>query len=782
MTVDSLTSGDAARADDIVRFFERVLPRQGFFVTATSRENVAGMPHELHRDFHDAADGVACCAGDCHMYFAPASFNVDGRSGDNAQTVRSFWVDLDCGPIKPYPDQAAAVGALATFRRATGLWKPLIVNSGHGIHAYWSLDADIAAAEWRRLATSLKRAAADLGLHADPSRTSDVASLMRVPGSDNVKGGGRLPVSVLHWGEVGTCAQLEGALAAYAAPQLMPSLTIEVRPAYFDTVPMESLFSLSATDLSRLESALMDIPPANLRDRDMWRKAALLPLTAEAVMYPESDAALRELFHKASGQPGAWEGSKGHEGGYSRAANDRAWARAVADARSRWAKGQGIIGVGTLFHVAAEHGWRDSALTDESAESVVSAAPSVSATAAPAHAGLPAIDPTTWQGKAVPSRKWVIPGLLAAGSAALLTGKGGEGKSLLGQQTATCLASGIGLLGVPVEPASAIYITLEDSEDELHRRQTDINAALGCRHADLSRLRLVSLLGHSDTELVTFGRDGSARRGTLFDRIEALALELGASFVCLDHAAHFFGGNENDRHQVTVFTNLLNGLSLRIDGCVMLLGHESKAGAAYSGSTAWQGGVRQHWHIGRPVAVDGASIDPDERVLTLAKANYAQRGGEIAFVWERGAFVQRRPGLVSSTQSRDDAIFLDCLKAANVQQRAVSHSRNASNYAPKTFVAMPQAQKLRSDALAAAMVRLFTRGEISGDQRLWQRSNRDWVNGISTVESARGCVRPPVHDSHVLVYDNTCPTVHVPRCLYILYTGVPLSGAPPEYE
>ena len=751
MTVDSLASGDAARADDIVRFFERVLPRQGFFVTATSRENVAGMPHELHRDRHHAAAGVARCAGNRHVYFAPASFNADGRSGDNAQTVRSFWVDLDCGPGKPYPDQAVAAGALATFRRALGLWKPLIVNSGRGIHAYWTLDDDITATEWRRLATSLKRAAADLGLRADPSRTADVASLMRVPGSDNVKGGGRLPVSVLHWGEVGTRAQMEGALAAYATPaaQPMPSLTIGALPSYLATVPMESLFSLSATDLSRLESALMAIPPAKLRDYDMWRKAALLPLTAEAVMYPENDAALRELFHKASGQPDAWEGSKGHEGGYSRAANDRAWTIAVADARSRWAKEQGLIGVGTLFHIAAEHGWRDSALTDESAELVVSAAPSVSATAAPVHAGLPAIDPTTWQGKAVPSREWVIPGLLARKSAGLLTGAAGEGKSLLAQQAVTCLASGIGLLGVPVEPANAIYITLEDSADELHRRQTDINAALGCRHADLSRLRLVSLLGHSDTELVTFGRDGSARRGTLFDRIETLALEFGASFVCLDHAAHFFGGNENDRHQVTVFTNLLNGLSLRIDGCVMLLGHESKAGAAYSGSTAWQGGVRQHWHIGRPVAVDGASIDPDERVLTLAKANYAQRGSEIAFVWERGAFVQRRPGLVSSTQSRDDAIFLDCLKAANVQQRAVSHSRNASNYAPKTFVAMPQAQKLSSRALAAAMVRLFTRGEISGDQRLWQRSNRDWVNGISTVESAQGCVRPPVHDGHV---------------------------------
>jgi len=754
MPVDGLASGDAACADNIVRFLERVLPKQGYFATASLSTAGGDMRQEFHATVSAAVRAVDRIRFDGrNVFFSPAVFSAEQRTADKADVVRSFWVDIDCGPGKPHENQAAAVMALDLFRRTVGLWAPLIVNSGGGIHAYWPLDADVTPDDWRRVAACLKRAAAALGLHADPSRTADIASLMRAPGSFNLKDGGRRPVTVLRWGKVGSFAAFEAAVAADVAPNadVAPTLSIGPLPAYIAALPPGSFESLTRTDVDKLRSAAMAVPAAVWRDRDTWLRVLLFALASEAISDTSSAGALRDVLHAVSSQPEACAGSKGHESGYSRAWNDREWESALARSRSRWVAGEALSGAGSLFRLAIEHGWSDARLhLDANADGPPNhnaAANTQAGVVAARPLALSAIDPTTWQDKDVPRREWLIDGWVSRGSAAILSGTGGVGKSLVGQQVSTCLSIGVPFIGLPARSVGALYITSEDSEDELHRRQAAINQALGCGMADLGRLRLVSLLGEYDNELVLFGKDGTARRGPLFDKIKSLALDADVAFVCLDHAAHFFGGNENDRHQVTVFTNMLNELSLRINGSVMLLGHESKAGATYSGSTAWQGGVRQHWHLGRPGS-DGGSVNPDERVLSLAKANYAQRGSDLSFVWDRGAFVHRSPVSDFADGRCDDAVFLKCLAVATGQQRAVSHSRNAGNYAPKVFALMSEADRLKPQTLTSAMERLFSRGEIAADQRLWQRPNRDWVSGIAAINSAQGCVCPPVHDGH----------------------------------
>ena len=73
-------------------------------------------------------------------YFGCAKFEDDsGRTAKNAKWFKAFWLDLDCGEGKPYEDQAQALAALKSFCANTGLPKPILVNSGRGIHAYWSL-------------------------------------------------------------------------------------------------------------------------------------------------------------------------------------------------------------------------------------------------------------------------------------------------------------------------------------------------------------------------------------------------------------------------------------------------------------------------------------------------------------------------------------------------------------------------------------------------------------------------------------------------------------------
>lgn len=131
-------------------------------------------------------------------YFALGRFNEAGsREAAAVSAMRSFYLDLDCGPNKDYPDQVSALRALKAFVRATKLVKPIIVNSGRGLHVYWPLDADVPVSAWLPVAKRLKSACTTLGLRCDKTATSDPARVLRVPGTHNHKDNPPKPVQVL---------------------------------------------------------------------------------------------------------------------------------------------------------------------------------------------------------------------------------------------------------------------------------------------------------------------------------------------------------------------------------------------------------------------------------------------------------------------------------------------------------------------------------------------------------------------------------------------------------
>ncbi len=358
---------------------------------------------------------------------------------------------------------------------------------------------------------------------------------------------------------------------------------------------------------------------------------------------------------------------------------------------------------------------------------------------------LPVINPLAWQGSAPPARRWLVEGWLAGGSGAFLTGDGGVGKSLLTQQLCTCIAAGVPFLGLEAERCVAIYLTCEDDAAELHRRQAAINAALGLDMADLAgRLYLVSLKGELGNELVSFDAGGQMQLGQRWRDLEATAAQLGARFVAIDNVAQTFNGNENVRSQVAAFCNLMDRLAMAIDGTVLFLGHPSKAGAEFSGSTGWEAHVRQRLFLDWADAGAGVSGDRDARVLKRSKANYSRAGAEIELRWHDGAFVLE--GSVAAQpdderarrESAEEATFLDCLRVRAKQQRAVSHSPNAANYAPKVFAEMPESGRVRVPALAAAMERLLRSGQIeraTRDNPLWKGEDRKPVLGLREVRS-----------------------------------------------
>ena len=51
-----------------------------------------------------------------NVYFALSTFNkTNSRKVDNVKNIKSFFLDLDCGPTKEFPTQQDAISALMQF-------------------------------------------------------------------------------------------------------------------------------------------------------------------------------------------------------------------------------------------------------------------------------------------------------------------------------------------------------------------------------------------------------------------------------------------------------------------------------------------------------------------------------------------------------------------------------------------------------------------------------------------------------------------------------------------
>lgn len=121
------------------------------------------------------------------------------KSGfDNTAALNAFWLDLDVkADPNAYATQNDALAALRAFCETMGLPRPLLVNSGGGIHAYWVLTTEIDPERWQHYANILKALTVSWKLRADPSRTADRASILRPVGTSNWKTGAPRPVQVI---------------------------------------------------------------------------------------------------------------------------------------------------------------------------------------------------------------------------------------------------------------------------------------------------------------------------------------------------------------------------------------------------------------------------------------------------------------------------------------------------------------------------------------------------------------------------------------------------------
>jgi hypothetical protein len=125
-------------------------------------------------------------------YEKPKYQGSDGRwhrrTKDNAQYVRCAWLDVDCGPNKPYTSKKDGAAALVAFVKSAELPKPtFVVDSGNGLHVYWVFDRDVPKLIWERAAGRLHALCRAELFHTDSHLTANVAAVLRPIGTVNRK-------------------------------------------------------------------------------------------------------------------------------------------------------------------------------------------------------------------------------------------------------------------------------------------------------------------------------------------------------------------------------------------------------------------------------------------------------------------------------------------------------------------------------------------------------------------------------------------------------------------
>ena len=195
---------------DTLEFLKAVWPASGNFCLATPFKET--YRHVVVKSIDDAAR-FAKRNRDDNIFFAVhtlkqpyiedtegrLNFRGDGpkryyRQHENMCEARAFFFDLDVGESKPgappkYATRQEALDGLERFLFCTRLPRPLVSSSGGGFHVYWLITEPIPSAEWRRYAAALHAVARREGLQADPARTTDQASVLRVVGTTNIKPG-----------------------------------------------------------------------------------------------------------------------------------------------------------------------------------------------------------------------------------------------------------------------------------------------------------------------------------------------------------------------------------------------------------------------------------------------------------------------------------------------------------------------------------------------------------------------------------------------------------------
>ena len=250
-----------------------------------------------------------------------------------------------------------------------------------------------------------------------------------------------------------------------------------------------------------------------------------------------------------------------------------------------------------------------------------------------------------WPDTAPPEREWLVEEVIPMGAVTFISGDGGLGKTLLGQQLVMAAALGAQWCGKSVTQTPSVAVFCEDSEEELRRRADRIYAAFNVARTDprLANVHYNCRVGEPNAMMFSTWRGDhhtGYRLTDLYRELRDCAISHAARLVLIDSLHDVFNGNENFRPEARAFVQALTLIASRINGAVVVLAHPSFAGlergSGTSGSTAWNNAVRSRLYLTVP---EGAAPGSEIRLLTTVKSNYGRAGDRIFLKRRGGVFV-----------------------------------------------------------------------------------------------------------------------------------------------
>jgi RecA-family ATPase len=333
---------------------------------------------------------------------------------------------------------------------------------------------------------------------------------------------------------------------------------------------------------------------------------------------------------------------------------------------------------------------------------------------------LPFIDMEKWDEELPPAREWAVLDRFPLRQAALLSGEGAAGKSLLQLHLCAAHALARDWLHTLPEPGPAMFIDAEDEAAELHRRLANILDHYRATFADAIKggLHMMSLAGQ-DAVLAAPNRTGKIEPTLLFKHLLQAACDLKPKMIGIASSANVYAGSEIDRSQVQQFLSLMTKLAIAANGAVVLIAHPSLTGinstSGLSGSTAWHNSVRARAYMRSIEPEEGQQPDTDLREISFKKNNYGPVSASIVLRYQNGLFLPV-PGMSSLDQAARDAkaddVFLKVLRHLSQQGQDLGPNRTASNYAPSVIAKHADAKGVRKDELEAAQQRLLDANKI----------------------------------------------------------------------
>jgi hypothetical protein len=267
--------------------------------------------------------------------FAGQAMMSGERCAENANEFKSIWIDIDLKKFARRTDMDAVLDRFDSLRMEVDLPEPsVIVKTGGGAHVYWLFSRTVDQSRWHEMAAALKARVKASGFPADVQCTANAAQVLRVAGTINRKKDYPSPRPVT------LCQSIASPPLSYE-PEV-----IETALARFADPPPDEKTSSKRTppNLDAVRSAMRSIPPAVISSEEQWTAVARA-LAHTARNWPDMAETLWEILDEASSKAP----------GYNFADNRSRWMRYMREA-DRSGK---PITLGTLFHLAKQHGWRD---------------------------------------------------------------------------------------------------------------------------------------------------------------------------------------------------------------------------------------------------------------------------------------------------------------------------------------------------------------------------------------------------------------------------------------